>query len=524
MLGSASSEFIALCQSQVLLLTQALGASSTVVYLAEQSRDLVSPTLVPLVAYPDNADVWAGLENALSTIGNALPATAQTDSGFPSLPVFESVAVDSEQPFYPPADGSVSGQGGRLSAPDVVFAQGDAPFADDSADKNASAQPLILPLAHEGIVLGVMVSTRDAPAWNRDDYQQAERVAKSLAIACVMDQRNQWLQGQLQQRQLTQTDQSQTFHDLLHQFRNPLTALQTFGKLLLKRIQADDPNHPIAEGIVRETGRLQDMAQAFDEAIARGDTELADAAMNMPLEQLLLPGSEATLEPIQDEDLSSQQGQVDQSGPAPSGPEGRASNGHAAATSIHSASTESNPEIHSLGRAVNLIPGSISAVVEPLLVSAEAIAQDRDITLVEDIPADLPEVWLDDPALGEVIRNLLDNAFKYAPRGSLVWVAGGLVQHLHDTVYQGIAVGDSGPGIPLQDQDRIFERHYRGVQAHSPTPGTGLGLAIVRELVEAMGGKIDLISPIQIERWLPNEKTPQANGPGSLFIIWLKTV
>jgi hypothetical protein len=75
MLRSASSEFIALCQSQVLLLTQTLGASSTVVYLAEQSSDLSSPTLVPLVAYPDDADLWRGQQGALSTMGHALPAS-----------------------------------------------------------------------------------------------------------------------------------------------------------------------------------------------------------------------------------------------------------------------------------------------------------------------------------------------------------------------------------------------------------------------------------------------------------------
>ena len=134
----------------------------------------------------------------------------------------------------------------------------------DAPEAQASSQPLILPLAYEGIVLGVMVSTREAPAWNHREYQQAEQVAKSLAVACVMDQRNQWLQSQLQQRQLTQADQSQTFHDLLHQFRNPLTALQTFGKLLVKRMQPGDPNQSIAEGIVREPGRLQDLAQSFD--------------------------------------------------------------------------------------------------------------------------------------------------------------------------------------------------------------------------------------------------------------------
>jgi signal transduction histidine kinase len=69
------------------------------------------------------------------------------------------------------------------------------------------------------------------------------------------------------------------------------------------------------------------------------------------------------------------------------------------------------------------------------------------------------------------------------------------VQSLDNALYQGIAIGDTGPGIPLADQAHIFERHYRGVQADGQTPGTGLGLAIVKDLITAMEGHIDIISP-----------------------------
>ena len=522
MLGSASSEFIALCQSQVLLLTQALGASSTVVYLAERSSDLVSPTLVPLVAYPDDASVWSGLEAALSTMENTLPQAAPEALDSVSLLNAEPPAFP--QPGRDSLDSSPSraGQGSKWTFPGMFTPDENDTLPVDAPEAQASSQPLILPLAYEGIVLGVMVSTREAPAWNHREYQQAEQVAKSLAVACVMDQRNQWLQSQLQQRQLTQADQSQTFHDLLHQFRNPLTALQTFGKLLVKRMQPGDPNQSIAEGIVRETGRLQDLAQSFDETIDRGDADLAQTSPSMSLETLLLPGTESPSPQAVD---------------SPSEENGAANSLAAGAArdivqapftagdlALGSSPLGAGPGRHSLGRDLNVIPGNIRSVVDPLLLSAEAIAQDRDLLLVQDIPPELPEVWLDAGALREVLSNLIDNAFKYAPRGSLIWVAGGLVQSLNGDLYQGIAIGDTGPGIPRQDQDHIFERHYRGVQTDSSTPGTGLGLAIVQELVTGMGGKVDLISPVQLDRWLPTELAPRAVGPGSLFIVWLKTV
>jgi signal transduction histidine kinase len=85
-------------------------------------------------------------------------------------------------------------------------------------------------------------------------------------------------------------------------------------------------------------------------------------------------------------------------------------------------------------------------------------------------------------------------------------------------------VGDTGAGIPLEDQPHIFDRHYRGVQADSDIPGTGLGLAIVQDLVQAMGGHIEVISPVQIDHWVNPVPAELTQGPGTLFMVWLRTV
>jgi len=86
------------------------------------------------------------------------------------------------------------------------------------------------------------------------------------------------------------------------------------------------------------------------------------------------------------------------------------------------------------------------------------------------------------------VSNLLDNALKYTPSGEDLH-PGGLEQgHL-----QGIAISNTGPGIPPEDLEHIFERHYRGVQSSSEIPGTGLGIAI--DLIEQMQGEIQVFSP-----------------------------
>ena len=437
----ASAEFIALCRSQLLVLNQVLRATSTVLYLAQPTADSGDLSLVPLLACPDSEIEPRPGDRAMAAPGQV--DLAKEEAGDRGGAKHFTMAAD------PPA------------------------FLPWSA----GPAPLMLPLIHEGAALGLIVSHRLSPPWDAADQQRGEEIARTLALAWVLDQRGQWLQQQLYQQHRQQLNQSETFHDLLHQFRNPLTALQTFGKLLVKRLPGDDPNQTLATGIVRESQRLEGLAEQFDHTLEQGDERLAAPAGVPSLSQLVLP---AAAEPGGDPPL---------------------------------------------GSALQVQPDRISVVAAPLVPAIQAIAQDRGLQLWTDLPEDLPPVWLDRAALGEVLSNLLDNALKYAPAGALIGLRGGLEDWWQGQPVQGIAVGDTGPGIPLADQARIFDRHYRGVQSQGTIAGTGLGLAIAQELVTAMGGRLTLVSPARLEEWwsAPPQGASQGfgQGPGTVFTVWL---
>lgn len=108
----------------------------------------------------------------------------------------------------------------------------------------------------------------------------------------------------------------------------------------------------------------------------------------------------------------------------------------------------------------------------------------RQQTVDVDIPQDLPLVPLDFVLMMQVLVNLIDNAVKYSPPGSAVWVQAGLVDH-----YLHICVSDQGVGIPKDQCERIFEKFYR-IPHGNRTAGTGLGLSISKGIVEAHGGRI----------------------------------
>ena len=92
--------------------------------------------------------------------------------------------------------------------------------------------------------------------------------------------------------------------------------------------------------------------------------------------------------------------------------------------------------------------------------------------------------------LGTAVRNLIENAIRYSPENTKVGI--GITQR-DDTIK--ISVKDQGPGIPEDEQDRIFERFYRVDPARSrQTGGTGLGLSIVKHVMAQHGGEITLWS------------------------------
>jgi two-component system phosphate regulon sensor histidine kinase PhoR len=113
----------------------------------------------------------------------------------------------------------------------------------------------------------------------------------------------------------------------------------------------------------------------------------------------------------------------------------------------------------------------------------------------------LPRIAVDVAALREALTNLVNNAFTHGGPGPVV------VTVRADGSGVAVDVRDTGPGIPLKDQERIFERFVRGSSTtKSGLPGLGLGLSLVRSFAEAHGGKATVRS---------------APGQGSTFTIWL---
>lgn len=113
-------------------------------------------------------------------------------------------------------------------------------------------------------------------------------------------------------------------------------------------------------------------------------------------------------------------------------------------------------------------------------------AKSPDVSVMLDLPSNLPTVMADRERIEEVLQNLLDNAVKYSPRQRNIQMA---CRATGDDVI--VNVTDAGMGISLRDQAHIFARFHRvGDRMVQTVPGAGLGLYICRAIVEAHGGRI----------------------------------
>lgn len=161
---------------------------------------------------------------------------------------------------------------------------------------------------------------------------------------------------------------------------------------------------------------------------------------------------------------------------------------------------------------------NVAALATEVMRELQQVANSRDVTLASSYEPGL-EVETTPDLLYRCVFNLMDNAIKYSGAGRSA-----SVKTSAQDKFVTIEVSDSGPGIPEEDLERIFDRFYRVDRGRSRREGgTGLGLAIVKELVESLGGTVKASSrlghgstfTIRLPQTLDTEPYPErSSGPG----------
>lgn len=148
-------------------------------------------------------------------------------------------------------------------------------------------------------------------------------------------------------------------------------------------------------------------------------------------------------------------------------------------------------------------PYSVAKLISSVLAQMRVARNGFDIQVTAN--GDLPDLDADRDLIELALRQLIDNALKYAAPSSAIYVSA----EQDDNGFVAIHVANDGVGIPVAEQELIFDKFYRGREVRERIPGTGMGLTITREIVEAHGGRV----------WVEN-----APGAGVRFSFTLPTI
>ena len=385
---SVSDEFIDLCEAQLSLLFHNFLVEESAIYLTENYQQ--EPKLIPILVYPHSSNYSSP---------NLLPSFS---------PDFVNETVSDS--FY------------HASQTQILL--------NEEVDSETPHQ-LVLPLIYQDMVFGLLAMKRTHKCWQPHEILEVKEIAQTIAIARLMEEKQQLIESKYNDLEVLQNLQKKNLDDFLHQLKNPLTAIRTFGKLLLKNILPENPSYNASQSIIRESNRLQDLIADFTQQWQQKETN-----------SLTLPQPQST-------------------------------------------SFFLTENIESL----TLI--KITEIVVPILESIEILATEKNIRVYRNINHSLPLVFSNKKALREIVNNLLENAVKYTPENGSILLE--IDVNKNDLLF--ITIADTGYGIPLEDQKHIFERGYRGQQEKSNIEGTGLGLAIVKELCNKINVEISLTSP-----------------------------
>jgi signal transduction histidine kinase len=137
---------------------------------------------------------------------------------------------------------------------------------------------------------------------------------------------------------------------------------------------------------------------------------------------------------------------------------------------------------------------AVQDTVDDVIRSLRSQIEEKEQIMKLELPPDLPPVWADPIRLAQVLTNLVSNAHKYTGKGGKIILGAGRLDDqtglLSGLEVVHIWVRDTGIGIALEDQDKIFRQYFRTEASKESASGTGLGLFISKSLVEMQSGRI----------------------------------
>lgn len=444
-------------------------------YLPQENDRTGQLEFLPAVIYPDPSherifiasDAASGMAPALPKILTKLPGFAQAASLIPDYPLLSST------------------QAGAGAVEEVMC---------DIRGKSAAS--LSTPLLSGPRTIGVLLvspclaAKGDQSVWSDADREQVARAAKSLSLALSMEEERANMEQK--HRRI-----AASLSDSLHQLKNPVQALRTYGKILQRQLAADytSNNHQIlelADHLMIQSDRLEERIKPVDALVGVMQSEgsmrrlLAPASTDGmapdPWQIPLLPSSTR----INNKNNSSSNNKTNSVLIFDRSPLTRRRDDEV--------QPEDSARAPYLDRPVMSMV-FMEDILSPIISAFRAIAVDRNIYFDVHMMDDLPGLWASAETIQEVTSNLLDNAFKY------VLTSNSESPHVRLRVepIQGgrrgvvITISDNGPGVPAAEAERIFERGYRSPSIEDKVEGTGIGLDIAQTLVNQMGGRLRLV-------------------------------
>eukprot|EP00638_Chattonella_subsalsa_P017416 CAMPEP_0117850434 /NCGR_PEP_ID=MMETSP0949-20121206/21684_1 /TAXON_ID=44440 /ORGANISM="Chattonella subsalsa, Strain CCMP2191" /LENGTH=591 /DNA_ID=CAMNT_0005697825 /DNA_START=217 /DNA_END=1992 /DNA_ORIENTATION=+ len=445
-----SPEYTTLCQAQFEVLKSLLNVDRCELYLRSENPQTGALEFSAVAVYPEKRRRWVVGDN-----GEVEADGPRELRGFT-----QAISLIPQYPF--------------------VSLTGDQETCTELGDGALSAH-----LEYNGMVIGILVVWKDLvdiehqgqqSIWDEKDCTQLKNIASTLAVAAVLDQKERW-SHQVQLESLRTA-----LAESLHQVKNPLTALRTFGKLLLRRLPSEDNlNRELAKDIMIQSDRLVDLLLPVDSMITTLGDESELAAGTIAL--AALTGAPT---PVHNNGQAYTRGrgkiEVSQNGGV-----GRM------------LSQESSAQLIWVDEALG-----------PILSAATAVAERDGIQMTILTDDDMPGVFINERCFQEAFSNIIDNALKYVLLGgehkdqtqskeSHIPAVVVRISATEEAEQFGgksgvvVEVIDNGPGIPQEEMGSVYSKNFRGSITRS-MEGSGLGLGIAQDLMLAVGGEINIES------------------------------